>query len=97
MVLHIGSRQAYEEMAQKHDKGLGGQIQFYSSAFSELQVDFVKHQCTSVKRLIKLLKYWQKVNIITRKRFPEKKLVAFTNNAVFIVDFYIYMTKPVWP
>ena len=61
-------------MAQKHKEDLGEQIQFYSSAFSELQVDFVRHQCPSVKRLIKLLKYWQKVNIITRKRFSERTI-----------------------
>ena len=33
---------------------------------------------------------------ITRKRFSEKPIVAFTNSTVFILDFYIYMTKPVW-
>ena len=33
---------------------------------------------------------------ITRKRFSEKPTVAFTNSTVFILDFYIYMTKPVW-
>ena len=33
----------------------------------------------------------------TRKRFSEKKtIVAFTNSTVFILDFYINMTKPVW-
>ena len=32
----------------------------------------------------------------TRKRFSEKPIVAFTNSTVFILDFYIYMTKPVW-
>ena len=30
------------------------------------------------------------------KRFSEKTIVAFTNNTLFILDFYIYMTKPVW-
>ena len=35
---------------------------------------------------------------VTRKRFSEKPVVAFTNSTVFIlhVDFCIYMTKPVW-
>ena len=33
---------------------------------------------------------------LTRKRFSEKPIVAFTNSTVFILDFYIYMTKPVW-
>ena len=33
---------------------------------------------------------------ITRKRFSEKTIVAFTNSTVFILDFYIQMTKPVW-
>ena len=37
------------------------------------------------------------VSIInTRKRFSEKLIVAFTNSTVFILDFYINMTKPVW-
>ena len=34
--------------------------------------------------------------IINRKRFSEKSIVAFTNSTVFILDFYIYMAKPVW-
>ena len=31
---------------------------------------------------------------ITRKRFSEKPIVAFTSSTVFMKDFY--MTKPVW-
>ena len=33
---------------------------------------------------------------MTRKRFSEKTKVAFTNRTVFILDLYIYITKPVW-
>ena len=29
------------------------------------------------------------------KMFLEKPIVAFTNSTVFILDFYIYITKPV--
>ena len=32
----------------------------------------------------------------TRKGFSEKPIVAFTNSTVFILDFYIYMTKSIW-
>ena len=33
---------------------------------------------------------------ITRKRFSEKPIVGFTNSTVFLLELYIYMTKPVW-
>ena len=32
----------------------------------------------------------------TRERFSEKPIVVFTNNTVFILDFSIQKTKPVW-
>ena len=34
------------------------------------------------------------VQQITRKRFSEKPIVAFTSSTVFMLNFY--MTKPVW-
>ena len=41
---------------------------------------------------------WDVNTTITRKRFSEKPIVAFTNSTVlnFILDFYTCMTKPVW-
>ena len=32
----------------------------------------------------------------TRKKCSDKPIVVFTNSTVFILDFYIYKTKPVW-
>ena len=34
-------------------------------------------------------------DLATRKRFSEKTIVAFTNSTVFLLDFYIYMIKPI--
>ena len=37
------------------------------------------------------------LNKLTRKRFPQKPIVAFTNSRVFILDFYLkYMTQSFW-
>ena len=36
------------------------------------------------------------LHIITRKRFSEKPIIVVTSSTVFILDFYVYMTKSVW-
>lgn len=46
----------YREMENKKDFGRT----FYSGSLAKLQIDFVKHQSTKLKDVIRFLKYWKK-------------------------------------
>ena len=69
--------------------GVGKRSIFHQNIYVKLTL-FANNKYCLILRISIKIDNLVPLNIKTRKMFSEKTIVEFTNNTVFILDFYVY-------